>query len=117
MTGFIDPLDSREPGPVDEDAGIAPSQGERDRVRELVLLAHPEVVPELVQGETIAELLASVEPARQAYAALAERFQATVPAVANVPAGGVTAAPVDLDRLPAAEKLRRGLADRQRRSR
>src|SRR5690606_31487105 len=36
-------------------------------VRELVLRAHPEVVPELVQGESVADLLASIAPAAEAY--------------------------------------------------
>src|SRR5438045_3072630 len=36
-------------------------------VRELILLAHPDVVPELVTGTTVAELTASVAAARAAY--------------------------------------------------
>jgi hypothetical protein len=112
MTGFIDPLESHAPDSAsatpDPDQ---PASDERDRIRELVLLAHPEVVPELVQGASIGELLASIEPARSAYRTLAERIQAAAPPVASVPAGGSGPAPLDLDRLPAAEKLRRGLAE------
>jgi hypothetical protein len=81
-------------------------------VRELVLRAHPDVVPELVAGETIAGLIASVEPARAAYARLAESLsfaQEATPA-SPVPAGGSAPIAVDPDRLPAAEKIRRGLA-------
>ena len=37
------------------------------KVRELVLRAHPDVVPDLVAGSSVDELLASVEPARSAY--------------------------------------------------
>ena len=115
MTGFIDPLESHAPdsGPDAPDPP-SPASDEVDRIRNLVLLAHPEVVPELVQGTSIGELLASIEPAQAAYRTLADRIQATAPPVATVPAGGSGPAPLDLDRLPAAEKLRRGLEDRAR---
>lgn len=122
MTGFIDPLDTAEhdlepdPATLPESAGI---DGETlERVRDLVLRAHPEVVPELVGGATLAALLGSIEPAHQAYADLAARLTpggpapAAIPAVPPVPAGGSGPAPLDLDRIPAAEKLRRGLRDR-----
>jgi hypothetical protein len=80
-----------------------------DAVRELVLRAHPEVVPELIGGETIEALLASVEPAEAAWRRLAERIERP-PAAPAVPAGGARPAAVDPDRLPASEKIRRGLA-------
>jgi hypothetical protein len=79
-------------------------------VRELVLRAHPDVVPELVTGDSVAALIASVEPARAAYARLADALAQVRPAAAAVPAGGGTPITVDPDRLPAAEKIRRGLA-------
>jgi hypothetical protein len=50
-----------------EATGIDMSQ-----VRDLVLAAHPDVVPEMVQGATFDELMASVEPARTAYQRIAE---------------------------------------------
>jgi hypothetical protein len=81
-------------------------------VRELILLAHPDVVPELVTGATVAELTASVEAARAAYAGVVSRQPSVVrrePPV--VPAGGATAV-VDPANLPTAEKIRRGLANR-----
>lgn len=112
MTGFLDPLDTQE----DESTTLENDTTLVASIRDLVLLAHPEVVPELVRGESIADLLASVEPARQAYAELAARIQpatskpVTPPAV---PAGGTLPAPLDLDRMPAAEKLRRGLQARR----
>lgn len=57
--------------PVENDAagdtGIETPTVDLDRVRELVLSAHPDVVPEMVQGTTFDELMASVEPAREAY--------------------------------------------------
>lgn len=82
-------------------------------VREVVLKAHPDVVPELVSGATIAELLASVEPARAAYARIEERLpKATavggVQTPPAVPAGAATAV-VDPATLPAHELIRRGV--------
>jgi hypothetical protein len=80
-------------------------------VRDLIVCAHPDIVPELVTGTSIAELTASIEPARAAYQRIAEQTTrpATVPP--SVPAGGAQQI-VDPDRLPTAEKLRRGLAAR-----
>ena len=49
------------------DSGAETPEIDLDRVRELVLEAHPDVVPEMVQGTTFDELMASVEPAREAY--------------------------------------------------
>lgn len=78
-------------------------------VRDLVLRAYPDIVPELVTGATVADLIASVEPAREAYARLAGSMaEARLPA--PVPAGGGAPIAVDPDRLPAHEKIRRGLA-------
>ncbi len=77
-------------------------------VRELALAAHPDVVPELVGGANMAEILASVEPARAAFA----RIVATrppIPAPPSVPAGAAPRLAIDPDRLPATEQIRRGL--------
>lgn len=81
-------------------------------VRDLVLRAHPDVVPELVTGATVDDLLASVEPAQDAYQRIAHslRQHAPVPASPSVPAGGDKPVPTDPGRLPAAEKIRRGLS-------
>ncbi len=94
--------------PIDEapDAPDAAISTDLDVVRELVLRAHPDVVPELIAGDSIETLLASVEPARAAWQRLAERFDAP----ARVPAGGHPASAIDPDRLSASEKIRRGLA-------
>ena len=91
-----------------------PDQGrEREElatVRELILRAHPDVVPELVRGGSVDELVASVEPARTAYRRVAEMAAQAAP---RVPAGDAPRLAVDVEQLPAAEKIRRGLA-RQR---
>ncbi len=124
MTGFIDPLDIAGDDPALEPELRPETAGDDrevlQRVRELVLQAHREVVPELIAGASLTELLASIEPARAAYASLATRIEAdrasdpepvTVPLV---PAGGMGPAPLDLDRMPASEKLRRGILQRTR---
>ncbi len=45
------------------------------KVRQLVLKAHPDVVPDLVRGSSVDELIASVEPARSAYQRIAEQVR------------------------------------------
>lgn len=80
-------------------------------VRELVLRAHPDVVPELVAGSSVGELVASVEAAREAYRRVADAVGA--PAPPRVPAGDAPRVAVDAELLPAAEKIRRGLASRR----
>ena len=45
------------------------------KVRELVLKAHPDVVPDLVRGGSVDELIASVEPARTAYQRIADQIR------------------------------------------
>lgn len=84
-------------------------------IRELVLRAHPDVVPELIAGDSIEALLASVGPAEAAYQRIAERFPqpAPPPPPPSVPAGGGQPALIDAERLPADEKIRRGLTTRR----
>jgi hypothetical protein len=88
-----------------------------EAVRELARKAFPDTIPELIVGETYEEVMTSVERARAAYARVfmeVEERQAVVkPPV--VPAGGSSAVVVDVERLPAAEKLRRGVGAVRRR--
>ncbi len=94
----------------------APGADDIAAVREVVLRAHPDAVPEMIAGMTVAELLASVEPARDAYArVVASASTGTSPhhdqAIApSVLAGDAPAFLVDPDHLPPVEKIRRGLA-------
>ena len=87
-------------------------------VRELALWAHPDAVPELVGGGSVAEVIASLEPARAAYqriaAAVGQRAGGAeaAPIAPSVPAGDAPRLAVDPDALPAAEKIRRGQAGR-----
>ena len=90
-------------------ASDAPATPDLAAVRELVLRAHPDVVPELIGGDSVDALLASVEPAQVAYRRLADTIGQSSPAP-SVPAGGQRPAAIDPDRLPASEKIRRGLA-------
>jgi hypothetical protein len=106
-------------GPRAEEVAMSVEEGalsgeELAAVRELALRAYPETVPELVGGESVAALLASLEPAAAAYRRIAEGVSASAPAVAvvapAVPAGSAPPVSIDPDRLPATEKIRRGLA-------
>ena len=76
-----EPVTHDDPGTQDA-ASIPVTPDDLAAVRELILLAHPDIVLELVQGATIAELQAAVAPARAAYRQVAERI-----------AGGPSAAP------------------------
>lgn len=89
------------------------------KVRDLVIKTTPNVVPELVTGSNLDELLASVDNAVAAYDRIA---QAVAPPAAsaepaepapNVPAGAHVA--VNLDDLPSMELIRRGVAELKRR--
>jgi hypothetical protein len=104
-----------------------------DKVRELVLKAHPDIVPDLVGGSSVDELIASVEPARTAYQRIADRVrgggETTVTAEAGstinptgettvvvqppvVPAGGGSNV-VDQSELAPTTKIAQALANRK----
>lgn len=118
MTQQSDPPITNLPEPEQNDASSSdPASAERAgdlaSIRELVLKAHPDVVPELVTGETVDDLLASVEPAEAAYRRISESLRSpSSMSTPPVPAGGERPMPVDPSRLPASEKIRRGLARR-----
>ena len=109
----------------EQEGGVSEASAGREleSVREVVLRAHPDVVPELVAGGSVAELLASVEPARAAYARIVEARPAVVeetvvvpvvPVVPPVvPAGSATNV-VDPATLPAQELIRRGIEAERR---
>jgi hypothetical protein len=56
-------------------AGVEPAGTDLGKVRDLVLKAHPDVVPDLVRGGSVDELIASVEPARSAYQRIADQVR------------------------------------------
>lgn len=76
------------------------------QVRELILASHTDIVPELVQGDSVSDLVASIDHARQAYSRIVE----SQPKPVTIPAGGNTPVTIDINTLPTSEKLRRGLA-------
>src|SRR5215210_5210685 len=90
-------------------AGVEAAGGEElGKVRELVLKAHPDVVPDLVRGGSVDELIASVEPARSAYQRIAEQVRGsatetmvTAEAGATVNATGETTVVVQPPVVPA----------------
>ena len=99
--------------------GAAAGDADLGRVRDLVLQAHPDVVPDLVRGSSLDELLASVEPARSAYQQIAERVRGSArpphpaaPTPPAVPAGGTRAA-LDPAALSPVTKIARALAERR----
>ena len=103
-----------EPGALGEGA----MEADLAAVRELALRAYPETVPELVGGESVAAIVSSLEPAAAAYQRIVAGMAppeagAAAMAAPHVPAGGATAVAVDPERLPAVEKIRRGLATRR----
>jgi hypothetical protein len=102
-----DPNDSIPTPPEPEPASPA---SDLDAVRDLVLRAHPQAVAELIRGETIPEILASVAMAEAAYARIAASVTPMAPVAPPVPAGGNPPVAIDPDRLPATEKIRRGIA-------
>ncbi len=56
-------------------AGAQPAGADLGKVRELVLKAHPDVVPDLIRGGSVDELIASVTPARTAYQRIADQVR------------------------------------------
>ncbi len=117
MAGLISPLESSDDGQTPEHVPQASNDSQADdiaAIRELVLRAHPDVVPELITGTSVAELLSTIEPAQAAYGRLLETVRSSQPRAASapvpaVPAGGSAPVPIDPDRLPPAEKIRRGI--------
>jgi hypothetical protein len=59
------------------DGGTTPvgSVADLGKVRELALKANPDVVPDLVRGASVDELIALVEPARSAYQRIADQVR------------------------------------------
>lgn len=77
-------------GPIDGRT-TAGSTVDLAAVRELVIKANPDVIPEMITGSTFEELMASVEPARAAYSRIVEQVRGQAPSGAqppSVPAGG-----------------------------
>ncbi|HEX5500497.1 MAG TPA: hypothetical protein VFX03_14775 [Thermomicrobiales bacterium] len=102
-------MTEREEMPADD--GAAGGE-ELAALREALVRGYPETVPDLVAGTSVAELLASLEPAAAAYRRVVEAARAAAPAAPPVPAGNAAPVAIDAAALPATEKIRRGLAGR-----
>lgn len=108
-------IDADVGGATTDDAaadGTPPADDLHDleRVRELILQAHPDVVPELISGATIDELLGSVASAQDAFTRVSERLAANSPAAPRIPAGNpVRTTSVNADSLSPVSKIRMGL--------
>lgn len=85
-------------------------------LRDLVFKAHPDVVRELIIGETLTDILASLEPARAAYERIAEQIEQDLhrERVENTFALAKAGARTEVDRgtMTTAERLRLGLRER-----
>ena len=78
------------------------------RYRELALASNPELPVEMVAGETVEEVEASLEAARQTVARVRQHLESQAEA-GRVPTGAPPRSPPDLSGLSAQEKIRIGL--------
>ena len=103
-------------------AGLSAAQAEKDdlharlqaavgKYREVLLAAAPEVVQEMVAGESIEEVDAAMERARQTVLQVRERLESQTQA-GRVPTGSPPRAAPDLSALSPIEKIRLGLGQK-----
>lgn len=79
---------------------------ERQALRATLAAAHPDTVPELIGGETVGEMIASLETAKAAYRRTIERTKAALPVAAG---GGGRPVGVDISKLSPLAKIAVGL--------
>lgn len=82
------------------------------KYRQLLLAAAPEIPEELVTGETVAEVEASLEAARRTVARIREHLEAQARAE-RIPTGAPPRAAPDVSALSPIEKISLGLQQRQ----
>ncbi|GEM_PF-6177852 len=82
------------------------SADERQTLRATLAAAHPDVIPELIGGETVGEMVASLETAKAAYQRTIERTKAAIPVAAG---GGGRPVGVDVSQLSSLAKISMGL--------
>ena len=85
------------------------AEAELGGVRELILKAYPDVLAELLGGESVDALLASVPAARAAYAQVAATIQEQTPAPVQIPTGSGRRPAFDPEGLSPEAKIRAGL--------
>ncbi|HJM88411.1 MAG TPA: hypothetical protein QF624_02145 [Dehalococcoidia bacterium] len=83
-----------------------------ERYREAVLAAEPELPPELVSGETLSEVDASLDAARRAVAQVRERMGVESETRAGFPVWAPARSGVSTAGMSAAEKIAAGLEQR-----
>ncbi len=100
-------------GPATADAGTGGaahyavlSADERQTLRATLVSAHPDTIPELIGGETVGEMVASLETAKAAYQRAIERTRAAMPVAAG---GGGRPVSVDVTKLSPLAKISVGL--------
>jgi hypothetical protein len=106
---------------ADDEATADDTPDDNSLLRDLIGRAYPDIVPELVHGETLAELLGSIPAARTAYARIVEAARAGAENPVShfghvaVPAGAaVRSAGVSVEGLSAMAKIRAGLSHSSR---
>lgn len=75
------------------------SADERQTLRATLAEAHPEAIPQLIDGETIGEMVASIATAKAAYQRVAEQAKTAVPVAAGGGGRPVSADPAKLSPL------------------
>lgn len=112
-----------EETPTDDPVPAVPSDAPDDvaLVRDFIVATDPGLIPELVVGASVGEVLASVAAARAAYRRVADQVRAgpvavepVTPPAPVVPAGGAAAFVVDPGELPSGELIRRGISAARR---
>src|SRR5215213_1754881 len=94
MTEREEPVETVEiqTAAVTTPANVEPAGTDLSKVRELVLKAHPDVVPDLIAGGSVDELIASVEPARSAYQRIADQVRGSGEKTVTAEAGSTVGA-------------------------
>ena len=93
------------------DASAGDMRQAAERYRELALKAEPALPAEIIAGETVADIDASLERARAIAAKVRERIDSETRAM-HIPAGGAARRTRDLSTMSAIEKIRYGLEQR-----
>ena len=82
------------------------SADERQTLQTTLAAAHPDAIPELIGGETVGAIIASLETAKAAYRRTIERTKAALPVAAG---GGGRLVGVDVTKLSPLAKISMGL--------
>ena len=111
-----DQLESRKGDLDNAFAETAALQEEKEKAmcgyRDALRLAHPEIPPDLIRGETVEELSASVESAQALVQKVRTALQSEKDA-ARVPAGAPVGSGPDLTGLSAREKIAAGVTTKK----